>query len=243
MLAMLRYVASPIAIVMLFALGLSFVGAGVLAPGESCAFRLRSVFQGTGIDEAALLVEAANRPVLPLRSDIPEAPAMLEISDPRTRSGEADLEEIIPAWTARSGARRIFEVRNLGGAASVVLRGRFLLHGNAPLVLVENSCLGPLVTDASCRLVVETRPLSPGPFAGEIVVLPANPNAPFDDLRTEGAARTVRGTAEGLPVALLSLAVVHDFPIALVLGQACRFEATPERIGPHRLRLGPGLSA
>jgi len=111
-------------------------------------------------------------------------------------------------------------------------------------------------------------------------VLPANPDAPFGDLRTEGAARTVRGTAEGLPVALLSpdgspaarigvvgrpstfrlenrgragvgpirpdgegFAVVHDCPTALAPGQACRIEATPERTGAHRLRLGPGLPA
>jgi len=35
-------------------------------------------------------------------------------------------------------------------------------------------------------------------------VLPANPDAPFGDLRTEGAMRMVRGTAERLPVALLA---------------------------------------
>jgi len=140
--------------------------AGTLAPGASCAFRLRSVFQGPGIAEAALLVEAANRPVLPLRSDSPEAPAMIEVSDPRARPGQVDLEETLTPWTARSGARRTFEVRNLGGTASADLRGRILLRGDAPLVLVENACLGPLAPGASCCLVVETRPVSPGPFAG-----------------------------------------------------------------------------
>lgn len=175
---------------------------GTLAPGAACAFRIRSVFQGPGIAEAALLVEAANRPVLPLRSDSPEAPAMLEIADPRARPGQADLEEALSPWSARSGARRVFEVRNLGRAPSADLRGRILLRGDAPLALVENACLGPLPPGGACRIAAEARPVSPGPFAGEIVVLPANPDAPFGDLRTEGAARAVRGVAEGLPVAL-----------------------------------------
>jgi hypothetical protein len=254
--------------------------AGTLAPGASCAFRLRSVFQGPGIAEAALLVEAANRPVLALRSHSPEAPAMLEIADPRARPGQVDLEEVLPPWSARSGARRVFEVRNLGGTASADLRGRVLLRGDTPLSLVENACLGPLPPGGTCRIVVEMRPVSPGPFAGEIVVLPANPDAPFGDLRTEGAVRTVRGDALGLPIALLGadgspaarigivgrasafrlenrgqagigpvrpegdgLRVQHDCPPALAPGQACRIEATPERTGAHRLRLGPGLPA
>ena len=130
--------------------------AGTLVPGASCVFHLRSVFRGPGIAEAALLVEAANRSILPLRSDSPEAPAMLGISDPRVWPGQVDLEEALPLRTARSGARRTFEARNLGAAVSADLRGRILPRGDAPLVLVENACLGPPASGTSCRLAVET---------------------------------------------------------------------------------------
>lgn len=55
---------------------------------------------------------------LPMCSDSPEVPAIFENAYPRARSGQADLKEMLPGWSARLGTRRIFGGRNLGAALS-----------------------------------------------------------------------------------------------------------------------------